>query len=566
MTAVETSRAEFPVTWDRPEDALRLWSHDRLHYPDPVTPLEFTLIEGGVDAGLTTAARSYDMPITVHDRHINSYLYLAVEHDPLSASEKAELAERSSAKLRAAMASLRSSWDEAWRPEIQAHLAWWSGFDRAGATLPALREHLEATLAHWKRVWEVHFLLLVPSMFAMSEFADLYADLFPHAEPFAPYKLLAGLPSKTLESGQELWALSRRILAAPVVLEIFRTRTVADVLPGLRDCAEGRELLVELDRYLAVHGERADKLSLHFPFWVEDPAPVIANLQSYVQQPDRDLQAEMEKTAKQREELIAQMRADLKHYPAPVRDEVEFFLRAAQAGSFLAEEHGYWIDYKVSHCVRQVLLTIGARLAAAEVLADGADVFYLDYDEVVSLLAGGAVSGLADADYRARVETRKAQADRFAHIAPPSRLGVDPEGTLAGDGARDPITEMFRKIEGEAPVPVETGEAGDLIIGSAGSPGVVEGNVKVVHGLSEAGKLQPGDILVADTTAPPWTPLFATVGGLVTNSGGILSHSAVVAREYGIPAVVGAHGATMRLHDGQRVAVDGSLGIVRILG
>jgi len=94
----------------------------------------------------------------------------------------------------------------------------------------------------------------------------------------------------------------------------------------------------------------------------------------------------------------------------------------------------------------------------------------------------------------------------------------------------------------------------------------VQGMVKVVYSLGEATKLQPGDILVADTTAPPWTPLFASVGGLITNSGGILSHSAVVAREYGIPAVVGAHMATQRLKDGQRVEVDGSRGIVRILG
>ncbi|MGH3851472.1 MAG: PEP-utilizing enzyme [Pseudonocardiaceae bacterium] len=83
--------------------------------------------------------------------------------------------------------------------------------------------------------------------------------------------------------------------------------------------------------------------------------------------------------------------------------------------------------------------------------------------------------------------------------------------------------------------------------------------------MSEATKVQPGDILVADTTAPPWTPLFATVGGLVTNSGGILSHSAVVAREYRIPAVVGVGTATQRLQDGQLVEVDGTRGTVRIL-
>jgi pyruvate,water dikinase len=104
-----------------------------------------------------------------------------------------------------------------------------------------------------------------------------------------------------------------------------------------------------------------------------------------------------------------------------------------------------------------------------------------------------------------------------------------------------------------------------LIRGNPGSAGTVRGPVKIVRILSEAGKLVPGDILVAVTTAPPWTPLFATVGAVVTDTGGVLSHCAVVAREYGIPAVVGTGSATNLLHDGQLVEVDGAQGIVRLL-
>jgi pyruvate,water dikinase len=107
-------------------------------------------------------------------------------------------------------------------------------------------------------------------------------------------------------------------------------------------------------------------------------------------------------------------------------------------------------------------------------------------------------------------------------------------------------------------------EEPDVLKGNAGSPGKVRGPAKVVRSLSEAGKLQKGDILVAETTAPSWTPLFATVAAVVTDTGGVLSHCAVVAREYGVPAVVGTTTATALIRDGQILEVDGDTGLVRI--
>ena len=101
--------------------------------------------------------------------------------------------------------------------------------------------------------------------------------------------------------------------------------------------------------------------------------------------------------------------------------------------------------------------------------------------------------------------------------------------------------------------------------GNSGSPGKAQGHARVIRSLAEAGKLQPGDVLVAETTAPPWTPLFATAAAIVTDTGGILSHCAIVAREYGIPAVVGTGMATATFIDGQLIEVDGDAGLVRSL-
>jgi pyruvate,water dikinase len=105
----------------------------------------------------------------------------------------------------------------------------------------------------------------------------------------------------------------------------------------------------------------------------------------------------------------------------------------------------------------------------------------------------------------------------------------------------------------------------DELIGFPGSPGIAQGTVKVVHEVSDAGKLNPDDILLTEYTLPSWSPLFARTAALVTDSGGVLSHSAVVAREYGIPAVVGTGTATAVIRDGQVIEVDGTAGRVRMV-
>ena len=113
--------------------------------------------------------------------------------------------------------------------------------------------------------------------------------------------------------------------------------------------------------------------------------------------------------------------------------------------------------------------------------------------------------------------------------------------------------------------PPQPSDEPGVLRGNPGSPGVVRGRARVLRSLPEAAGLRPGEVLVAETPAPPWTPLFATAAAIVTDTGGILSHSAVVAREYRIPAVVGVGAATATIRSGQMVEVDGDGGTVRVL-
>jgi len=545
--------AEFPVKWSRPEDASRFWAQDRLHYPDPVTPLEFSMIEEAVDAGITAAARRYGVPLTVLDRHINSYLYVSVATDEMSDTDANAAAQESEAKLRDAMAQMETLWQEQWLPEIQGHLAFWQSFDLAGASAPELLAHLTAAWPRLQRVWEIHFLLFLPSMLAISHFADLYAEVWEDAGSLEAYALLGGFPSKTIESAQDLWTLSRLVLASPALSRLVQETPPTHLMAALAGTEEGRAFRAELQGYLQKHGYRGDKLSLYYPFWVEDPTPVLKNLRDYAAQSDRDFAGERVGMATQRERAVAHARSHLQYYPRPLRQEFDFLLAAAQAGMRLKEDHGYWIDYKISYCMRQIFLECGRRLTATDALAEEEDVFYLSLAELKRLLGEMRPStGLIRA-----IGERREVAERLASRLPPAHLGTLPSGAPPDD----PISRMFLKIEGEGP---PEKEAKGELWGSPGAPGIVSGPVKILRLLGDAAKLQPGDILVAESTAPPWTPLFASVAGIITDSGGALSHSAVIAREYGIPAVVGAGTATRRLADGQIVEVNGHLGLVKL--
>jgi pyruvate,water dikinase len=127
----------------------------------------------------------------------------------------------------------------------------------------------------------------------------------------------------------------------------------------------------------------------------------------------------------------------------------------------------------------------------------------------------------------------------------------------------NPIQRALGKLFGGPP---PEGSTATELRGHPGSAGTVRGVARVMKTIDDAEQLVAGDILVADATAPPWTPLFAIAAGVVTDTGGILSHCAVVAREYGIPAVVGCGDATKRLRDGQIIEVDGNAGVVRVVG
>jgi pyruvate,water dikinase len=236
----------------------------------------------------------------------------------------------------------------------------------------------------------------------------------------------------------------------------------------------------------------------------------------------------------------------------------EELYEAAQYDLPVTEDHAFWIDQTFVAVFRRFVGEIGRRLVGNGVLASADDVHFLHADELRAVMA-------APADRSALVAERRASWEAYCQITPPPVLGTPPPPPPA-DAPPEPFMDaLVVRLLGMVP-PDDDAAAADpnQIPGVAGSGGVVTGTARVVTTLAEAAALEENEILVCPMTLPPWVPLFSIAAGVVADTGGVLSHCAIVAREMGIPAVVGTQTGTARIETGQVITVDGDNGVVHL--
>jgi phosphohistidine swiveling domain-containing protein len=271
------------------------------------------------------------------------------------------------------------------------------------------------------------------------------------------------------------------------------------------------------------------------PRWSDEPSHVLGVLGNYLRLDDPELapDAVFARGAAEAEAMIEVLAGRAKRRGRLRGRLVRLTLDRARQLAGLREVPKYHMVVAVA-AVRRELAVVGAELARRGTIERTDDVFFLDLVEVRAALLGG--------DLRHLVDGR-----RQAYLAELRRRHVP--SVLLSDG-----TEPEREV-------LAATSADGTLVGTAASAGAVTGPARVI--LDPVGAhLEPGEILVAPSTDPGWTPLFLTASGLVMEMGGANSHGAVVAREYGIPAVVGVPGATGRIRTGQRITVDGTAGRV----
>ena len=358
------------------------------------------------------------------------------------------------------------------------------------------------------------------------------------AEPRELEAVLRGLPNNvTTEMDLELWHLAVSIRANAASREVFQTHApeelaamyAAGTLPAVAQTG--------MHGFLERYGHRAvAEIDLGMPRWSEKPDHILGMISNYLHVEDPE-QAPDRQFARAEEHAEARIRSLVDRARARSRLRarlVEFCLRRTRQLSGLRELPKFYLILALAEMHRQ-LNAIGTELARSGAIAAAGDVYFLEFDEVRVGLRGADLKGIvADRRRLYDVELRRRRIPRL----------------LLSDG-----TDVEAAVMAKSP-------ASGALVGTPASAGTATGTVRVI--LDPVGAhLEPGEILVAPSTDPGWTPLFLTAGALVMEMGGVISHGAVVAREYGIPAVVGVPDATTRLRTGQTVTVDGSAGTVR---
>ena len=361
----------------------------------------------------------------------------------------------------------------------------------------------------------------------------------PALDADAVHEVLRSLPHNvTTEMDLALWRVAVRVRDDGPSASALRDRTAAELSAAYRDSALPDVLARELGGFLAEHGHRAvAEIDPGVPRWSDDPAHLLGVLANYLRQGDPD-QAPDVVFARGATAADAAVDAVVRRVRGRVRPRlVRLALGRMRQLAGLREEHKDLLVRMLAQA-RGELAGVGAELAARGLLDGAGDVFLLDLREARTALAG--------ADHRATVEERRAAYDRELLRRHVPRI-------LLSDGT-----------EPEAAA-VATEDVPGALRGSPASAGTVSAPARVV--LDPVGAhLEPGEVLVCPSTDPGWTPLFLTAGGLVMEMGGSNSHGAVVAREYGIPAVVGVPGATERIVTGRTITVDGGAGLVSGIG
>lgn len=340
--------------------------------------------------------------------------------------------------------------------------------------------------------------------------------------------VLRGLPHNiTTEMDMDLWHLAARIrdTEAAALLRALPAKELA------HRYQEGTLPDIGLTAFLKQWGHRAvAEIDVGMPRWSDDPTHILGVLANYLRldNPDMAPDVQFARGAAEAEGTIDRLVAGTRR-----KRTVRFALNRTRKLAGLREMPKYFLVLALA-AVRSQLTAIGAELSAAGRIAKADDVFFLDFKEMRAALAG--------TDYQDVVTARRADYDQELRRRRVPRVmlsdGTEPEAVSQAEPAAD----------GSLP-------------GTPASAGTVTGVARVV--LDPVGAhLEPGEILVAPSTDPGWTPLFLTAGGLVMEMGGANSHGAVVAREYGIPAVVGVADATHRITTGQTITVNGATGVV----
>lgn len=532
------------------------WVKDTTHWTGPMTPVGSSILLPVLEQAFARFLPEFGLPLeAIRVRSFGGEVYMQEiepggKHNPGApppwwvgavAFRLVPQLRRLAKAAEAALPKLEAyprEWERSWRAECARRIE-----EARAVDVSALDD--EALLRHLRDVIDqvaipgllIHFQLMMPDMVALHDLA-ICCEASLGWTPAQTLELLAGLSHTVTRPAAEMAAIAD--LAGP--------EAVAQGLAAVHASAAG----VRLDAWLATWGSRSIDLDPGAPTVAEHESTLLALLRQ--PPPAGDGRQRV------REAAIARARAVLNQAD---RGRFDHALTVAERVHPIREENVLYTQSLPVGLVRRTLLELGRRLVARGVLRRAADVAYLEVDEI-----GPAIEGRLTGEPAAARAARRQAEHRWVRANPgPAFHGPAPVPPPSTRG----LPAAMQRLLGAFFWHVALEEAGEppaaphgALAGVGASAGRVSGRVRVIRHEAELASLEPGEILVCPSTHSSWSVAFARAAALVTDYGGMLAHPAIVAREYGIPAVVGTGVATSSLVDGQTVTVDGTSGRVEM--
>jgi pyruvate,water dikinase len=385
-------------------------------------------------------------------------------------------------------------------------------------------------------------------------------EVVGNVNPSLVGRILVSIKDRNWDSLEALWKLKEQVKTDPELRAIFASgETASAILPVLETNPKGKAFLRDVQAYLKEFGYKATMYPHEYTnkLWVEDPTPAVENIKGYLAS-DYDFPKQFKKTVEDHYAAIEELRQLV---PANAtqeqRQKLDTAIDLATRMMPLTPDHHFYFDQGTFGRLRLAILSIGRKMVKEGLLDEAEDVMFLEYDQLRAYVAnpsgynGRAVLAEAKRKWQAAHNTRPRD---WVGTVTQWSMYIEPYHTLWGWPER-----FDRAQKGEV---LPKGE----LHGLPAAAGTAEGVARVVRGPEEFDQVKKGEVMVCVMTNPAWVVVFSKIAAAITDTGGVLSHTAVVAREFGIPAVVGTGDATYRIQTGDRVRVNGNTGVVEILG
>jgi pyruvate,water dikinase len=567
----------------RDEDEQRFWFWNSMHFPLPMPAFDLACADVPYMGIANWQNRVFAVPpaMGIDYRVVNGYIYISGNPvtDPAKIAERAEIFQKRAGYY-------FENWNElygTWRKRMETLIA-----DLTALEIPELPEYESDAVVYedgrntgyvevldaygrlhryGELMWQHHSEFLLLGYGAYATFVGFCKGALPDIPDQHIAQMVAGIDVLLFKPDAELKRLARLALDTGVDSAFVQGRSPQEINDELARTEAGKAWLAELDKVKDPWFNMAtgDGLYHYYRSWRDDPSIPYASLIGYVAalREGQEVERPTEELVRERDRLASEYGALLDEDTRKGFDEL---LGLCKLVFPYVEEHKFLCDYWFLTTWWNKVREFGALLAEHGYLRDGEDVFQLSrtelqtaLDELVLVWATGG-EPLGPKHWPPIVERRKAILDRLGEWTPPPAIGAMPEEVT------DPVLNMLWGITTErVHAWARSQDGGSELSGAPASPGVVEGVARVVKTVRELADVRDGEILVCSITSPAWAPIFTKVKGVVTDIGGVMSHAAIVCREYGLPAVVGTGHATSQIRTGQLVSIDGSAGTVTIL-